>query len=174
MNGKISLALAMLGTTAAAIGVGSLAFYGPEAPPLPIPSEKASMSATAPAGAPRSAPSPTYLPAPPVELMAVPGGREAAPPKPGPTVTKTVEAGAEGPLKDAEDDGKLLDDVGSVLLPDGPHIPDEYLPFPGPEDGALPGGPDNPGASPVPDPSPLADADPVPTEAVPSEAVPAE
>ncbi|MFC9651439.1 hypothetical protein [Streptomyces sp. NPDC056937] len=80
----------------------------------------------------------------------MPNDGETVPPSSAP---KPVEAGDKGPFEDAQDDGKLLDDVGSVLLPDAPGIPDVYLPFPGAEEGGLPGGPDNAGtvSDPVPD-----------------------
>ncbi|MER5894738.1 hypothetical protein [Streptomyces sp. NPDC001876] len=45
--------------------------------------------------------------------------------------TKNAEAGSEGPFRDAQEDGKVLDDMGNLLVPSLPHVPDEYLPFPG-------------------------------------------
>ncbi|MEV6419089.1 hypothetical protein [Streptomyces sp. NPDC051662] len=84
----------------------------------------------------------------------MPDTREAAPPS---STPKPVEAGEEGPFEDAQHDGKFLDDVGSVLLPDAPGIPDVYLPFPGMEEGGLPGGPENAGT--VSEPAPNLPAD---------------
>ncbi|AFU62239.1 hypothetical protein TG1_44 [Streptomyces phage TG1] len=46
---------------------------------------------------------------------------------------RTVEAGDAGPLKDAQGDGKVLDDMGKAVMPGGVglHISDDLLPFPG-------------------------------------------
>jgi hypothetical protein len=46
----------------------------------------------------------------------------------------TTKAGSRGPIKDAQGDGKVLDDIGKSVLPGGigVHVPDVLLPFPGP------------------------------------------
>ncbi|WP_330174526.1 hypothetical protein OG875_13830 [Streptomyces sp. NBC_01498] len=172
MNHTVSLSLAALGAALAAIGLGWLTFGSPEAPPLPMPLVQQS-GAPAPAIGPELDVPLVFLPLPPNEVMAVPDSKKSAPrgngkeparPEPRPTASAPVEAGDGGPLKDAEEDGKLLDDVGSVLFPDSPGIPDVYLPFPGAEGGGLPGGPDTVGNEPAVDPLPAVDAGAVPGE----------
>ncbi|MFJ8955597.1 hypothetical protein ACIRO1_36450 [Streptomyces sp. NPDC102381] len=62
-------------------------------------------------------------------------GKHTKPKKAQPAKT---EPGSKGPFKDAEGDGKVLDDWGKLVAPKLPHVPDHYLPFPGGGDGRPP------------------------------------
>jgi hypothetical protein len=62
-------------------------------------------------------------------------GHADAAPQPQPTQTVTApatapEAGSKGPFKDAQGDGKYLDDMGKTFVPNGvgAYVPDAWLP----------------------------------------------
>lgn len=155
MASKLVFAVSTTATAVAAFAVGVLANFGPHESPtaaapttrpsvttpdttpsqLPAVADDVTPTPAQPVSAhgttvqPRSLPQhakPTASPEKPAQTRSTP--KHAKPePTPTPTATKP-HAGDLGPLKDAEGDGKLLDDVVGVLLPD------MALPFAAPAD----------------------------------------
>ncbi|QBZ73419.1 hypothetical protein SEA_HEATHER_49 [Streptomyces phage Heather] len=106
---KITFAASTLASAATAFGIGALVFSGQDVPAdavsKPQPTRTVTASPTAPE---KGAQSPrTDTPA------------------------KAVQAGSKGPFKDAQGDGKHLDDIGKAVMPNGlgVHIPDALLPW---------------------------------------------
>ncbi|MEV6419686.1 hypothetical protein [Streptomyces sp. NPDC051662] len=115
MNNKVVLPVSTLASAAVAFGLGALIFTNGNAP-----------GATA-------TPHPTTTVTAPAKAAEKPA--EAAEKATGDNVaksaTKTQQAGSKGPFKDAQGDGKYLDDFGKTVIPDGlgVHIPDGVLPW---------------------------------------------
>lgn len=158
MVSKITLSVSSLASAVAAFGLGALTYSGHSvdaAKPVPLARPSASTPDTLPsqvADAPTSRPTAVSAPVKPAESTskakhakpsAAPETATASAPAPKHAKPKAAapkakpKAGTSGPLKDAQDDGKILDDIGSSLLPDlpVPQLPDSFLPFPGTGEG---------------------------------------
>jgi hypothetical protein len=151
LRNKIILPAASLASAAAAFGLGALVFSGPSKPadasPLPQPTRTVTAPPVAgqkPAEAAKDdvqRVSVTTTPAAPRSTTTAPrtaekgdpatSPRTKAAPKPTPAEPK---AGSKGPFTDADNDGKVLDDMKpSLPLAELPiDVPDKLLPFPGP------------------------------------------
>lgn len=137
MPSKITFGASVLLSTASAFAIGALTFNSPFAPPAsaptqtthPKPNDRADGSEKATEGAQDGTETPTKA-----EAQA--------------RGTATAKAGGKGPFKDAQGDGKYLDDAVSSVVPQSvsEHVPDSLLPFPGREDdlptGVVPADPD--------------------------------
>ncbi|QAY26973.1 hypothetical protein SEA_SHAWTY_50 [Streptomyces phage Shawty] len=127
----------MAASAAVAFGLGFMAHGDPYAPPLSVPAQ----SAPTPSASPQTDAEPVAETttkakhAKPRTAPEKPAQRTAAPRHAKPTVA----AGKKGPFNDAQDDGKVLDDVGKALFPNGVgvSVPDALLPFPGRGEGTL-------------------------------------
>ncbi|MEU6684404.1 hypothetical protein [Streptomyces sp. NPDC046832] len=156
LRNKIILPLASVASAAAAFGIGALVFSSPDTPSDASPVPQPTKTVTAPPVAGQTptqtaqedvqrvaaGTEPTSLPTPTQKAATAPSPKTATStrttprkvkPAPGSAPTKP-HAGAEGPFADAEDDGKVLDDIApSLPLPNLPvDVPDKLLPFPGP------------------------------------------
>ncbi|CAA07147.2 gp23 [Lomovskayavirus C31] len=158
MPNKITFGASVLASAATAFGLGALAFTSPNAPETAYPLPTHSAPDVEPETAPLSVGAtedpgtvPTIAPVACTAPSSTPKtGRHSKPrtepetddtatlprhakPLATPSPSSTTPAGSKGPLTDAEDDGKVLDDLGADLpLPDvGISIPDVMLPFPG-------------------------------------------
>ncbi|WP_274031217.1 hypothetical protein [Streptomyces sp. MMBL 11-1] len=147
MPTKITFIASTVASAATAFGIGALVFTSPDAPELAVPQQAPIVATTpdateaakpVPATSPSSTTTPLTLPpvgkhakpttVPEKTAQAAPKGKHAKPSaKP---TTQPAEAGSKGLLKDAEGDGKILDDVTSLVVPGLPEVPDEWLPFP--------------------------------------------
>lgn len=132
-----TLTVSMAASAAVAFGLGFMAHGDPSAPPLSIPAQSADR---APGASPQTdaepvADTPTKAKhAKPRTTPETAVQRTTAPRHAKATTAATAKAaGASGPFRDAQDDGKVLDDVGKTLFPNGigVHVPDVLLPFPG-------------------------------------------
>jgi hypothetical protein len=139
MASKIAFAASVTTTAVVAFGIGALAYSGPnESPSAAAPTTRPSVSTPdttspqlpddvtptptetvfvpRPVALPRSVPQhakPTASPEKPAQKRHTPKHAKPAKPK-----HAKPRAGDLGPLKDAEGDGKVLDDVVGTLLPD--------------------------------------------------------
>ena len=114
---KFALPLSCMASAAAAFGLGVMVVSSPQAPPLTLPVDT---STTQPAE-PADDAEPVAHTSPGVKPPTTPQRPSAAP-----------RAGQSGPFKDAQGDGKVLDDMGKALVPNAPvSVPDVLLPFPG-------------------------------------------
>ncbi|MFH9802786.1 hypothetical protein ACH4M0_11170 [Streptomyces albidoflavus] len=115
---KITFVASTVASAATAFGLAAVAFSGAETPAAAQPGPTPTVTVSA-------------SPAPTATVTAVATERQTAPQA---TATQLVtakpSAGARGPLKDAQDDGKVLDDVANWVVPGLPAVPDKYLPFP--------------------------------------------
>jgi hypothetical protein len=116
--GKIVFTASTLASAATAFGLGALVFSGHAAPADAAAEPQPTRTVTAPAAAPDKA----------AEGAKATSGKGAAP-----STKAAVKAGSKGPLRDAQGDGKVLDDVAKTFIPRGVGIsvPDELIPFPG-------------------------------------------
>ncbi|MFE0692744.1 hypothetical protein [Streptomyces sp. NPDC058869] len=144
MPNKITFIASSVASAATAFGIGALVFASPNAPERAVPEltpPAAATPDTAPSAETRAPSSPaTPSTAPPVGRHAKPTTEPEKPAQAAPTgkhakpttkaTTEPAEPGSRGPLKDAEGDGKVLDDIGNILMPSLPEVPDEWLPFP--------------------------------------------
>jgi hypothetical protein len=150
---KIVFPASIVASAATAFGLGALAFNSPNAPAASTPLPRATVTApanvaddaetvaddTAPSSTPTTAQKPAQGPSS-ATTKAKHAKPTATPEKPAQKATtpkhaKPTKAGDAGPFKDAQGDGKHLDDVVKTVLPGvsvGVHIPDAMLPFPGP------------------------------------------
>ncbi|CAD80147.1 gp23 [Streptomyces phage phiBT1] len=148
---KITFIGSTFASAATAFGLGALVFTSPNAPaaafPQPTPTvtttpdatpmdDAEDVAATVPNATPlkaTQAPSSTPTKAKHAKPRTTPETDDTATLPRHAKPSATPSAGSKGPLKDAEDDGKILDDLGAGLpLPDvGVTIPDAMLPFPG-------------------------------------------
>jgi hypothetical protein len=144
---KITFFTSTFASAATAFGLGALAFSSPNAPTTALPQPTQTVTAvpeaqdvakTATPGtttqakaaqAPNSTPTKAKHAKPSTEPEKA--TQKAATPK----HAKPATPGSKGPVKDAEGDGKVLDDFGNTFFPTLPHIPDTYLPFPGDGEG---------------------------------------
>ncbi|MFD3904109.1 hypothetical protein HXS80_16010 [Streptomyces sp. CB04723] len=140
MPNKITFAISTLASAASAFGLGALVFMSPDTPEVAIPSTKPPSTAVpdiatdAKPAAGTAAPSSTGTP-----QTAPTDGKHAKPTTEPETTTqdapkgkhaKPVEPGSQGLFTDAENDGKLLDDISKTFVPTLPEVPDAWLPFP--------------------------------------------
>ncbi|QAX94748.1 hypothetical protein HOV12_gp44 [Streptomyces phage Lilbooboo] len=148
---KIVFPASIVASAATAFGLGAIAFNSPNAPAGANPLPQPTATVTAPAleddaqdvaddtTPTKAAESPNSTPTTGKHAKTYTGSEKVAttPSKPKhakPKATTKPKAGSKGPIKDAQDDGKVLDDIGKTFLPNGVgvHVPDELLPFPGP------------------------------------------
>lgn len=150
---KIVFPASIVASAATAFGLGALAFNSPNAPAASTPLPRATVTApanvaddaetvaddTAPSSTPTTAQKPAQGPSS-ATTKAKHAKPTATPEKPAQKATTpkhakpTAKAGSKGPIKDAQGDGKVLDDIGKSVMPGGigVHVPDVLLPFPGP------------------------------------------
>lgn len=137
MSGKTTTAIAAATSAACAFGLSALVFTGgSDVPSARTDSALAVPSATAPADADATSTVPTTAVDASVKSTAT--ARHAKPTTGAETKKKSDSApkhakptaGSKGLTTDAEGDGKILDDIGAMLAPSLPHVPDAYLPFP--------------------------------------------
>lgn len=115
---KITFVASTVASAATAFGLAAVAFSGAETPAAAQPGPTPTVTVSA-------------SPAPTVTATVAPESRQNAPQTVTTrTVTATPTPGARGPLRDAQGDGKVLDDVASWVVPGLPAVPDTYLPFP--------------------------------------------
>lgn len=119
MNNKLVLPVSSLASAAVAFGLGAMIFTNGNTPADAATAQpKATATAPAkPAQKPADAHE-TSTSAP--ESKAAKAGAKAA-----------AQAGDNGPFKDAQGDGKYLDDLGKSVMPNGlgVHVPDAVLPW---------------------------------------------
>ncbi|MGW6313792.1 hypothetical protein [Streptomyces sp. NPDC055099] len=136
MNNRLALPISSLASAAVAFGLGAMIFTNGNAPGEAA-KPRSAPSTTAPVQAPDDVherlTNVTVTETQTTHPKAPTAPQQTAKPKatktPKPKATKT--AGSIGPIKDAEGDGKVLDDLGHVLVPSvNLPIPDGVLPFP--------------------------------------------
>ncbi|MEW2406499.1 hypothetical protein [Streptomyces griseoviridis] len=122
MNNKVVLPVATLASAAVAFGLGAMIFTNGNAP--------------ATVATPQPTTTVTASPKPGSKAADVHEKSTTATEATGTTTkatetTKAAQAGEKGPFKDAQGDGKHLDDFGKAVMPNGlgVHIPDSVLPF---------------------------------------------
>jgi hypothetical protein len=147
---KIVFPASIVASAATAFGLGALAFNSPNAPagaaPLPTPTTTVTASPNVADDAQdvadteplKAAETAAASPSSGKHAKAYTGSEKVATTAPRhaakPTAKPTAKAGSKGPIKDAQGDGKVLDDIGKSVMPGGigVHVPDVLLPFPGP------------------------------------------
>jgi hypothetical protein len=111
MNHKIILPVSTFASAAVAFGLGAMIFTNGNTP------------------ADAATPQPTTT----VTASAKPGEKPGDVHETSTTATeaKDAQAGGKGPFKDAQGDGKVLDDFGKTVMPKGlgVHVPDALLPW---------------------------------------------
>jgi hypothetical protein len=149
VRNKIIFPASIVASVATAFGLGVLSVNNPNAPagatPLPVPTETVTAAPDVAADddaqdvaddvAVKTAQAPSSTPTKAKHAKPLTAPEKATQKATEPKHAKPTKAGAAGPFKDAQDDGKHLDDVMKSVLPGvsvGVHIPDQLLPFPGP------------------------------------------
>lgn len=149
VRNKIIFPASIVASVATAFGLGVLSVNNPNAPagatPLPVPTETVTAAPDVAADddaqdvaddvAVKTAQAPSSTPTKAKHAKPLTAPEKATQKATEPKHAKPTKAGAAGPFKDAQDDGKHLDDVMKSVLPGvsvGVHVPDELLPFPGP------------------------------------------
>ncbi|QAX95035.1 hypothetical protein SEA_SEBASTISAURUS_47 [Streptomyces phage Sebastisaurus] len=111
MNNKFVLPVSSLASAAVAFGLGAMIFT----------------NGNTPADAAKPGPTPTVTKSVPANEKAADAHEKST------TDAEAVpaSAGAKGPFKDAQGDGKYLDDFGKAVMPNGVgvHVPDALLPW---------------------------------------------
>ncbi|MEG8276370.1 hypothetical protein [Streptomyces sp. AHA2] len=149
MRNKIILPMSSVASAAVAFGIGALVFTNPNTPadasPVPQPTKTVTAPPVAGQAPTQTAQEDAQREAAGTEPGSLPTAPQKAskPPADAPTTSTRTTApetakpaeqspGSEGPFTDAQDDGKVLDDIGKTIMPGFPiSVPEVFLPFPG-------------------------------------------